>query len=561
MRSKEYEEPQTAQADVRGTEGRNQLECGRKHYERRAWADAFDALTLADRAHPLEIDDLERLATSAYLVGREEDYLNALERAHQALLEARQWARAARGAFWIGLCLLFRGKTGPATGWFGRAKRLLDRDGRSCAEHGYLLVPRAERELASSDSQAAYASAAKAVEIGERFADTNLIACARHIQGRALLQQGEVEQGLALLDEAMVAVVAGELSPLMTGLIYCSVIDSCMQVYALVRAREWTFALSRWCEAQPQLVAFTGTCLVHRAEILELHGAWPDAIAEAQRACSGFGPQIEQQPPAAAFYRRGELCRLRGEFAAAEVAYREASQRGCEPQPGLALLRMAQGQKRAAAVAIRRSVNATADRFARARLLPAYVEIMLEAGDVEEARSAFRQLEESADSFDAGALGAMAAYARGSVLLAEGDPAAAVCWLRQASEFWRKAEAPYQVARARELVGLACRALGDEDGAELELEAARSIFDGLGAAPDLGRIASYAKDVSPVHGLTNRELQVLRLVATGKTNKVIASELFVSRRTIDRHVSNLFGKLDVSSRAAATSYAHRHKLV
>jgi DNA-binding CsgD family transcriptional regulator len=546
---------------VRVTEGRKHLEHGRKQYERRAWADAFDALALADVTHPLGIDDLDRLATSAYLIGREEDYLKALERAHHALLEAGQWARAARAAFWIGLCLLFRGKAGPANGWFGRAQRLLDREGRARAERGYLLVPRAERELASSDSRTAYTSAAEAVEIGERYADMDLIACARHIQGRALLQQGLVEQGLALLDESMVAVVAGELSPLMTGLIYCSVIDSCMQVYALTRAREWTFALSRWCDEQPQLVAFTGTCLVHRAEILELHGAWPDAIAEVQRACSGFGPQIEQQPPAAAFYRRGELCRLRGEFAAAEAAYRDASHRGCEPQPGLALLRMAQGQKRAAALTIRRAVNATAERFARARLLPAYVEIMLEAGDVEDARCACRELEEIADSFKGNALGAMAAHARGSVLLAEGDPAAALCWLRRACEFWRKAEAPYQVARARELAGLACRALGDEDGAELELEAAKTAFEGLGATPDLGRIASYAKNASPGHGLTNRELQVLRLVAAGKTNKAIASELFVSRRTIDRHVSNLFGKLDISSRAAAASYAHRHKLV
>jgi DNA-binding CsgD family transcriptional regulator len=544
--------------EVRGTE--DHLESGRKHYERRAWADAFDAFTLADNAFPLGIDDLERLATSAYLAGREEDYLNVLERAHRGLIEARQWTRAARGAFWIGLCLLFRGKAGPATGWFGRAQRLLDRSGDAGAEYGYLLLPRAERALISSDSQAAYASASKAVEIGERFADIDLIACARHIQGRAFLQQGEIEQGLALLDEAMVAVVAGELSPLMTGLIYCSVIDSCMQVYALTHAREWTFALSRWCEGQPQLVAFTGTCLVHRAEILELHGAWPDALAEAQRACAGFS-WIEQQPPAAAFYRCGELCRLRGEFAAAEGAYREASRRGYEPQPGLALLRMAQGQKHAAAVAIRRAVKATSDRFARARLLPTYVEIMLEAGDIEEARSACRQLEESANFFDADALAAMAACARGSVLLAGGDPAAALCRLRQACEFWRKAEAPYHLARTRELVGLACRALGDEEGGQLELEAAKTTFDGLGAAPDSSRTARLVKESVRSHGLTNRELQVLRLVATGKTNKAIASELVVSRRTIDRHVSNLFCKLDVSSRAALTNHAHRQKLV
>lgn len=547
--------------EVLDGEDHDHLKCGRRHYERRSWADAFDALKRADGACPLETDDLARLATSAYLIGREDEYLIALERAHHALLKAGRWTGAARGAFWIGLCLLFRGETGPATGWFGRAQRLLDRYESACAEQGYLLLPRAERELSLSDAQAAHASAVKAAEIGERFADADLIACARHVQGRALLQQGQMEQGLALLDESMVAVIAGELSPLMTGLIYCSVIDGCMQVYALARAREWTFALTRWCEAQPQLVAFTGTCLVHRAEIMELHGAWSDAIEEAQRACSGFTRQIEQQPPAAAFYRRGELCRLRGEFASAEEAYREASRRGFEPQPGLALMRMAQGQRDAAALAIRRAVNATADRLARAKLLPACVEIMLEADDIGEARKACRELEEIADGFDTGVLGTMVAHARGSILLTEGDPAPALCFLRTAFEFWQRAEAPYLTARTRELMGLACRALGDEEGAGLELEAAKAAFYELGAAPDVARIASHAKGSTQSYGLTKRELQVLLLVAAGKTNKVIASELFVSRRTIDRHVSNLFGKLDVSSRAAATSYAHRHKLV
>lgn len=545
---------------LRASVDHDHLERGRRHYEQRLWADAFDAFARADEASPLGTDDLELFAMSAYLTGREDDYLSALERAHLALIEAGRSTRATRSAFWIGLCLLFRGRTGPATGWFGRAQRLLDREAQGCAEHGYLLLPRAERELASSNERAAHATAAEAALIGERFADNDLIACARHIQGRALLQQGRVDQGLALLDETMVSVAAGELSPLMTGLIYCSVIDSCMQVYAFARAREWTYALSSWCDGQPQLVAFTGTCLVHRAEIMELQGAWPDAIEEAQRACSGFARHAEQ-PPAAAFYRRGELCRLRGEFATAEEAYREASRRGFEPQPGLALLRMAQGQTDAAVVAIRRAVNATADRLARTRLLPACVEIMLDAGDIEEARNACQQLEETAETFNAGALGAMAAQGRGAVLLREGDPTAALVALRQAYEFWRNEEAPYLTARTRELLGFACRALGDEEGAELELEAAKAAFRALGAAPDVARVSSHVRAVTPSCGLTKRELQVLRLVATGKTNGAIASELFVSRRTIDRHVSNLFGKLDVSSRAAATSYAHRHKLV
>lgn len=541
----------------------NELRQAREAYKRRAWADAYRSLSRADIAAPLGVEDLQLLASSAYLIGREDEYLRALDRAHHVLLGAEEWSHAARCAFWIGLTLLFRGETGPATGWFGRSQRLVDREGRACAEEGYLLLPRAERDLAAANWQAAYASAVTAVEIGERFGEPDLIACARHLQGRALLHQGHVEQGLALLDEAMVAVVAGELSPLMTGLIYCSVIDSCMQVYALVRARDWTFALSRWCEGQPQLVSFTSTCLVHRAEIMELHGAWTEAIEETHRACLGFSPDVEQQPPAVAFYRRGELHRLRGDFTAAEAAYRDASRLGFEPQPGLAQLRLAQGRVGAATVAIRRTVGATTDRLARTRLLPACIEILLTAGDVKGARDACRDLMEVARTFDTGVLGAMVEQACGSVALAEGQAAAALCTLRRAFEFWQNAEAPYPAARARELLGLACRALGDEEGAELELEAAQAAFQRLGAAPDLDRIASYAKGAASAqeHGLTRRELQVLRLVATGKTNKVIGAELFVSQRTVDRHVSNLFGKLDISSRAAAVAYAHKHKLV
>ena len=541
---------------------RDVLACGRKYCDRREWADAFEALTLADRAFPLAAHDLQLLATSAYLVGREDDYLRVLERTHRLFLDAGENARAIRCAFWIGLCLLFRGMTGPATGWFARAERLLARGGRACAEHGYLLLPRAERELATLTAQVAYKTATKAVEIGERYADADLIACARHIQGRALLLQGELEQGLSLLDETMVAVVAGELTPIMTGLVYCSVIDSCMRVYALTRAHEWTSELARWCESQPQLVAFTGTCLVHRAEIMELHGAWPDAMREAQRACSASSLHAEPQPPAAAFYRRGELARLRGEFASADTSYTEASRRGLDPQPGLSLLRMAQGRKDAAAVSIRRALNATADRVTRARLLPAFIEVMLEVGSFDEVRGACLELEDMADSFATGAVRAMALRARGSVLLADGDPEAALNPLREACEFWREADAPYLVARVRELMGMACRLLGDEDGARLELGAARAVFEELGAAPDLARLSSNLSfSESQTHGLTKRELQVLQLVATGRTNRMIATELFVSQRTVDRHVSNLFNKLDVSTRAAATAYAHRHKLV
>ncbi len=541
----------------------DKLERGRESYGRRAWGDAYESLSLADRAAPLGAEDLELLAISAFLVGRDDDYVRALDRAHHAHLDAGEGVRAARSAFWLGLRLLLRGEMGRATGWLARAQRLLEREEHDCVERGYLLLPVAEQRLAAGDWEAAYATAAGAAEIGDRFREADLIACARHLQGRALMLQGRVEAGLGLLDEAMVAVTAGELSPLMTGLIYCSVIESCQQVYALGRAREWTSALAQWCAEQPEMVAFTGRCLVHRAEIMQLNGAWRDAIEEARRARERFSRGIDQQPTGSAVYQQAEVHRLRGEHAAAEEAYRSASRCGWDPQPGLALLRLAQGRTDAAVAAIRRVVRATTDRLQRTRLLPAYVEIMLAVGDIQEARAACRELEEIAAGFGVGVLGAMAAHARGAVELAEGDAQAALGSLRRAWQVWHQVEAPYVAARVRVLVGLACRALGDDDGARLELDAARAVFERLGAAPDLARIDSLTQDAPSgrPHGLTPRELQVLRLVAAGKTNKAIAVELFLSEKTVDRHVSNIFTKLDVPSRAAATAYAYEHKLI
>jgi ATP/maltotriose-dependent transcriptional regulator MalT len=311
------------------------------------------------------------------------------------------------------------------------------------------------------------------------------------------------------------------------------------------------------------MVAFTATCLVHRAEIMQLHGAWRDAIEEARRACQRASRESDQTPLAAAFYQQAEVHRLRGESRAAEEGYRRASQAGWEPQPGLALLRMGQGRIDAAAAAIRRVLSATTDRLQRTKLLPAHVEIMLAAGDIEGARAACRELEEIAGGLETGGLGALAAHARGALELADGDPRAALDSLRRAWRIGQQLKVPYVAARARLLMGLACRALGDDDGGALELDAARATFQQLGAAPELARIDALSRRVSPGHPrtLTSRELQVLRLIATGKTNKAIAATLSLSQKTIDRHVSNIFTKLDVPSRAAATAYAYEHRLI
>ena len=533
----------------------------RECYRRQAWNEAHRLLWLADQTAPLGVEDLERLATSAYLIGRDLDFQRFLDRAYHANVQKSDQPRAARCAFWLGLTLLFRGETGQGNGWLARAQRLVE--GRDCVEQGYLLLPVAELHIRERNDEAAFVAASAAVEIGNRFGDADLTACALHLLGRAVIQQGEVQHGLGLFDEAMIAVSGGELSPIVTGLIYCSVIDACQQVFALSRAREWTLALTRWCEQQGEMLAFTGTCIVRRAEIMQFRGAWVEAMAEACHACERVSQAGERKPPAAAFYRQGEIHRLRGEIRAAEEAYRNASRLGSEPQPGLALLRLAQGRIDTAGAAIRRILSAATDPLHRAKLLPAYIEISLVAGHVREARSASVELDEIAERYATDVLRAMAAHARGAVELAEGRTQFALSTLRHAFELWQQAEAPYDTAKVRLLIALACRELADFESAELEFDSARALFERLGATPDLARLdllRSRARQTNQL-GLSPREFQVLRHIAAGKTNKAIASELFVSERTIDRHVSNIFTKLSVSSRAAATAYAYNHKLL
>jgi tetratricopeptide (TPR) repeat protein len=348
--------------------------------------DAYESLSCADERAPLAAGDLEFLATSAYMLSLSDEYQSALERAHYAYLEVGEALRAVRCAFWLGADLALRGEMGPASGWFGRAQRLLEREQRECVERGYLLLPVVLQQVATGAWEAAYAAAVDAARVGERFGDADLLALAVQEQGRALIKQGRVEEGLGLLDEAMVAVTAGELSPIVTGLVYCSVIAFCQEVYALRRAQEWTAALTHWCARQPDMVAFTGRCLVHRAEIMQIQGAWQDALDEAKRACERLEQDMNQLWAGQAFYQQAEVRRLQGEFVAAEEAYREASRCGWEPQPGLALSRLAQGKDEAAAGTIRRAVGEATERLKRARLLPAYVEIMLAVGDAQEAR-------------------------------------------------------------------------------------------------------------------------------------------------------------------------------
>lgn len=540
----------------------DELERGRECYARREWGAAYRMLSSVDREDALALEDLEAVAVAAYLSGRDVESEELWTRAHHEALRVADWGRAARCAFWLGITLMNRSERAKGGGWLARAQRVLDDGQHDCVERGYLLVPVGLRLYDQGDYLASRAAFSRAEAIGASFADTDLVTIARQAEGRALLRMGSTAEGLALLDEAMVAVTAGEVSPIPAGIVYCSVIEACQEMLDVRRAKEWTAALTAWCAAQPELVPYRGRCLVHRSEIMLQQGAWSEALEEAQRACERLA--VPPQPQlASAFYQRAELLRLRGDFARAEDAYREASQRGRTVQPGLALLRLAQGRLDAAAAAIRRAVEEAKDPVVRSKMLPAYVEIMLAGLEVLAARAAADELTAIAASAAVPMLRGIAASARGAVMLAEGDAPAAVGALRSACREWEELEMPYETARARVLVGLAYRAVGDEDGANLELDAARRVLRDLGATPDLLRLDALSSKPSrrTAHGLTARELEVLVLVARGRSNKEIAAELVISDRTVARHVSNIFTKLGVSTRTAASAFAFKHDLV
>lgn len=540
----------------------SRLERGRAAYAELSWTTAYSSLTQADEVEPLDVDDLWRLATAAYMLGRDDEYVRHVKRVHHTHMDRGQPLDAVRSAFWIGLNLAMRGHTGRATGWFRRAERLLDQGSPDSVERGYLLVPTLLQQMEAGTFEQARATAAAAVEIGQRFEDHDLFAIAVHEEGHALLELGHVEEGLTLLDEAMVAVTEGDLSPIVTGIVYCSVIGYCQEFGVFHRSQEWTSALSSWCEQQPDLLAFTGVCYVHRAEILELRGAWSEALEEARRAGQRFELVHDRVSAGHARYREGEVHRLRGAYEAAEEAYRDAISLGWQPQPGFALLQLATGDQQAALAAIRRCVAESDPGRSRAQLLAAHVEIALAADEVDEATQACDELEVIGTTYDATMLGTLARHARGAVELARDRPAAALASLRAAAQEWLELEAEHEAARAHMLTGEACRRLADDGSAALHFDAARHTLTELGAAPDIARLDELeGRRATDDSILSPRELEVLRLVAAGETNRSIAEVLVVSERTVERHVSNIFTKIGVSSRSAATAYAYEHALV
>ena len=540
---------------------RSDIERGREFYAERAWAAAYSSLSGIDAVH-LSAEDLELLAASAFMVDRDDAYLDALELAYRSHLRAGDPGRAALATWWIGDYLRFRGDSARATGWFARGHSLLDQVEEDCVARGFLMLPTVHEHVSAHNHEAAHAVASEAGEIGAWFADSDLIALAMMERGHALVREGRSSEGLRLVDEVMVAITTEEPSPVVAGIVYCSTIAFCQAVFELGRAQDWTDAHTVWCERQSDMQAYMGPCFVHRAEIMTLAGNWSGAMAEVRRAEGYTQGIVNERVAGQAAYRRGEIHFLRGELDSAEAAYREASRLGREPQPGLALLRLAQGDGEAASASLRRALGESTEPLQRAALLPAYVEIMLAVGDLEQARAGCLDLQDVAQRQESRALTAMADYARGGVDLADRDASAALGALRQACGQWQELGARREIARTRVLVGQACAALGDLDTAAMELDAASDTFERLGATPELARVESLRTGLEnqDVHGLTARELEILRVLATGKSNREIAAALVISDHTVRRHIQNIFAKLGVSSRAAATAFAVRHNL-
>lgn len=536
-------------------------EPARVAFDQHDWTEARRLLTEAD---PTTLDgaDLERLAVAAYLVGDDEGCHHAYEAAHTQFLAHDEPADAARCAVWLALTLLLSGETARGGGWMARAERVLDDGEVDCSARGFLLVPAFLRARASGDIARSVELSAAIADIARRFDDADLAAFATLSQGQAALSSGDHATGLTLLDEAMVGVQADQVSPIPTGIIYCAVIESCMRVHDLSRAAEWTEALSSWCEAQPGLVPFRGQCTVHRSQVLCHRGRWPRALDEARRAV-----ELLAEPPhpalGLAHYQQGEVRRRQGSHDDAAMAYRAASLHGHDPEPGLALVQLARGRPAEAAAMIRSAVDRPSDLGSLPLCLAASVEIHHALGDTTSARESTDRLAELASAVGSPYLLALTDHASSVVLLAEGVPGDALVAARSAAARWDDLGAPYEQARARTVAGLALAALGDRVSADLELDAARHVFVELGAAADVERVDAVRIDArsAPSGPLTAREVEVLRAVAAGRTNKEIATELTISDHTVSRHLGNIFTKIDVRSRAAATAYAYEHGLI
>ncbi|TCC51173.1 LuxR family transcriptional regulator [Kribbella capetownensis] len=532
------------------------LERARAAFDRRDWATAYDRLSSAT---DLGAGDLLTLATAAYLVGDDDACVRSLQRGYRREVDDGNILGAVRAAFWLALVLNTRGEVAIGSGWAARAERLLVDQG-DVVERGYLLVHDFYRRLEQGDLGGALRVGGEITDVARRFGDADLLAQGLVCQGRMLMYSGRVPEGLALLDEAMVGVAAGELSPIFAGNTYCAMIEGCQEVQDYSRAAAWTAALTRWCDTQPDLVPFTGQCAVHRGQILRLHGAYGDAVQEFDDACRRYAASGSQAAAGLALSERGDVHRIRGDLAVAESSYDEAAGFGYDAQPGRALLLLARGRTSAAVATVRRLLAETMGPVFRSRLLAPAVEVLVAGGAVDEAESAARELAGIAAGFGCAGLRAAAAYSLALVALERGDPDQALPQAREALRLWSTLQAPYEIARTKVLIGRSFRILDDEESALTELTSAHRSFDELGTVPARQEVERLLHRDS-VGGLTAREIEVLRLVAAGRSNAEIAQQLVLSDKTVARHLTNIFTKLDVPSRTAAAAYARDHDLL
>jgi DNA-binding NarL/FixJ family response regulator len=535
----------------------DELVRAREAYERREWVATYESLASVDG---LAGDDFDRLGTAAFLLVRKSDCVMAYQRAYQEHLDEGDPLAAVRSAFFLALQLFTTGDPAVGGGWVARAARLLDDIDRDVVERGYLLIHEMFRHVVAAEWPAAAEFAVQITEYGRRFRDPDLLAMGLSTEGRLATRNGRVREGLAMLDEAMVGIAAGEVSPILAGMIYCSMIEACQDVSDFGRAAEWTAALTAWCESQPGLVSFTGQCAVHRGQIMRIRGAYPEALDEFERATRRYLDNDTPEPAGFALRERGDVLRIIGEYAAAEECYASAVAHGHDPQPGLALLWLARGREAAAVSAARRLLAEPRDPIGRSQILPAAVEVFLATDQLDDAGMLVTEMRSIVDGLGCDALHAMACYATGHHLLAIGEPASALGELRHSSRRWVGLSAPYENARCRLLIGRALRELGDEESAVAELTAARRTFSDLGAVPAENEAAQLLRPEAP-SGLTAREIEVLRLVSAGRTNPEIAAMLVLSEKTVARHLSNIFTKLDVTTRTAAAAFAYENGIV
>jgi DNA-binding CsgD family transcriptional regulator/tetratricopeptide (TPR) repeat protein len=534
------------------------LDDGRAALQAREWATAFELLSDARAATTLAAEDLDGLAEASWWLGRLNDCIEAREAAFDGFSAAGDTERAAMAALLLSLHYGDIGKIVVAGGWRARAERLVAEHPDS-PTHGFLLTLEAGVDYHSGRAEECISKAKLATNIGQISMDGTLVSFALHCQGLGLMKQGKMAQAWALLDESMIDAAAGRLHPVWAGRLHCGMIQLCEQLEDPRRGWQWIEATEQWLEGFPEAVLFSGVCRVHKARLMQQRGRWPEAEIEAQQACDELR-LVHVYTTAQGYYEVGEIKRLTGDYAAAEELFRLAHQLGFDPQPGLARLRLTQGKTEAAIAGIRRALDDAPDRLARGRLLPHLVEISIVEDDLRIAAAAADELDAIVMEFPTEGMTAHAVTTRGAVLFAQSEYEAALPVLGRAARLWTEIGCTYQAGLVRVLTGRALRARGDEEGAAVELEAARQTFEHLGAVPDERRAAEFLSGAPHAGGLSDREVEVLRLVAAGRSNKQIAAELFISERTVARHMSNIFVKLAVSSRAAVAAFALKHGL-